>query len=190
MKWVLLALSLVSVSAATAKSPQVIPSIRPAESGLNWVDLLSAGSFSASGTWTTTDLSDEDELVAFPINLAEIQCRREWQECLITQTNISDNDWFTLRSEEYRIARWTAKEIVATVERLCVTAELTINVPKKQAFIVEREGGYTTDNCVNERRNKSDSSVPLSKPRVLMLQAPEVAIANDPRVKRAPNVAK
>jgi hypothetical protein len=110
--------------------------------------------------------------------------------CLLTQTNVADNDWFTMRSEAYQISRWTAKEIVATLERLCETAELTINVPKQQAFIVEREGGYTTDNCVNERKNKFDFSTPLTKPRVLVLQAPEVAIANDPRVKRATNAAK
>lgn len=185
MKWALLALSLLCASAiATDKSPQVIPTLRPADMGLSWVDLLSAGSFSAKGTWTTTDLSDADNLVGYPINLAEIQCRREWHECLMTQTNITDNDWFTLGSETFRITRWTAKEIVATVERQCETAELTINVPKKQAFIVEREGGTTIDNCVNERKNKFEFSSPLTKPRVLVLQAPELAIANDPRVKR------
>jgi hypothetical protein len=185
MKWTLLTLSLVWASAiATDNSPQVIPTMRPADMGLNWVDLLAAGSFTAKGTWTTTDLSDDDNLVGYPINLAEIQCRRDWHECLMTQTSITDNDWFTLRSEGYRITRWTSKEIVATLERLCVTAELTINVAKKQAFIVEREGGYTTDNCVNERKNNFAFSLPLTKPRVLVLQAPEVAIANDPRVKR------
>jgi len=92
--------------------------------------------------------------------------------------------------EAYRIARWTTKEIVATIERQRVTAELTINVPKEQAFIVEREGGFTIDNCVNERKNKFDFSKPLSKPRVLVLQAPEVAIANDPRVKRTAVIPK
>jgi hypothetical protein len=102
----------------------------------------------------------------------------------MTQTNITDNDWFTLRLEAFRITRWTAKEIVATVERLCESAELTINVPKEQALIVEREGGFTIDNCVNERKGKFVFSSPLTKSGVLVLQAPEVAIANDPRVKR------
>jgi hypothetical protein len=188
VKGIVLALALISagVSGAATKT-QVIPSIRPADVGLAWVDLAHNGIFSARGTWTTTDLSVEDNLVGYPVNLAEIVCHREWHQCLLTQTNVTDRDWFTMRSETWNITHWTDKEIVAAVVRLCVTAELTINVPNEQAFIIEREGGYTIDNCQNERKNKFEFSTALAKPRVLVLEAPDRAIPNDPRVKRLDN---
>lgn len=168
---------------AGAADKQVIPTIRPAEDTLLWVDLLQVGRFQAQGTWTTSDLTDEANLVAYPVNLAEIVCRKEWQVCLLTQASITDNDWFSLGLDSWNITRWSSKEIVAVLERQCETEELTINVPNKQAFIVEREGGTTIDNCLNERKY-SPWLHPLTKPRVLVLQAPKQAIENDPRVKR------
>jgi hypothetical protein len=174
---------LVATASATDNRSLVVPTIRPAEDTLLWVDLMRNGRFEAQGTWTTTDLADEDNLVAYPINLAEIVCRKEWQVCLITQASITDKDWFSLRSDNWNITRWTNKEIVAVLDSQCITSELTINVPNKQAFIVEREGGTTIDNCKTERQGASWLT-PLTKPRVLALQAPKQAISNDPRVKR------
>jgi len=189
MKWTSALLFTLSLNAQAAdyKSKVPIPNIRPAGTGLNFVgNLVKNGYFFAEGTWTTTDLRDEGMLVAFPVNLAEVVCNRSWHDCLLTTTNISDNDWFTMHHESWHIKRWSETEIVAESSDQCVTSELTIKVLKETVFIVQREGGSSAEACAALRKNKYSSvEVPLTKPRIMTLQGPDQAIANDPRVKRA-----
>jgi len=78
MKRIFIGLVLVGVSALAAdKKPDVIPTIRLEPLQWLWLDPLVDGRFQAQGTWTTTDLSDESQLVGYPINITEIVCRRE-----------------------------------------------------------------------------------------------------------------
>lgn len=185
MKWMFaVALSLSLISASVAKQPEEAASqIRPAMNKRNFVDLWRQGSLTVTGTWTTVDLKDLDNLVGYPINYSQLTCHRDFKMCSVAETIIASKDWFDLSVEEWEITQTSDKEIVATRKSQCITKELTINIPRQEVFVIEREGGYTDDNCVNERKNKLDFFSPLTRPRVLVLQDSDVAIPNDPRMK-------
>jgi hypothetical protein len=121
--WVLVGLAgTVAVFASTALYMKIQVPVNLRSGGNVFTSNWDNGFVHASGTWVI-----ENDRQAFPLQVAEVLCRRSDSECTSATAEVTFGGLLNVDTDRYEVVRWTTDTIIFTTSALCVDYTYTIS---------------------------------------------------------------
>jgi hypothetical protein len=99
----------------------------------------------------------EGDKIAWPLNISNFECYREWGYCYQSGVDITDDAggyYVNANQTLLSIMSWNEDELIANNEAKCASTTMTINVKAKEVYLITRNNGQS---C-------APMMVPLAKP--------------------------